>query len=486
MRTLYLLVVFLTICFTTSCIKDEIIPESKSEIQMSPKNNFFANCNVNTTMMQKYLSISHKDTALVELREISKDGKIVAFYAQYENGWELLSADKRLSPVLISNSEGSLDFSIEENNASNELIDGILNYVSSLDDSYTTINPIWEKLDNTVEKKSQLKTKNSTTLMSSNGTGMWIAYDSIAYDTIISYRPHIISTEWGQGVEYNTYTPYYYNSNNQLVHSKVGCAAVGTGQVIAHYRKSNNRGLTIPHSAFVPYVANFPTTFSEYSTNNWQNLNNESDETAIFLAKLGQQMGLDYSIGNGTGNVSKIITGLHIYGLNFVESNSYNFDAIYHSLQNLSPVIISSQSIENDIVDGHIYIIDAFRVKQERFRVRYYWDPYHEVTDWEAQHLTPDRFYEPMIKDIDEIVWQTNDELLSESISFAMNWGWSNVNNCNNQWYSMYSKQFSTDGGGMSEFRFSPIWYVSHNNTQTRFYNIERVLYNFNEMIPLE
>lgn len=424
---------------------------------------------VTPDMVCKYLNIARKGKTIDSITPVIEDGDTLAYVVQYtENkGWDLISGDKRVAPVLASASSGILNLNDTTNpavKALNGMVQIVLDAKESAD---TTKHQVWKAF----EPKNIIA--NYTPQSRGGDTGLWVVEDTI-YEVEEYEVPHLITTKWGQSAPWYSYTPYI----NQE-HTVVGCLAVAVGQYIYHYRKNNNRGITLPCTISFSNTSNALPAFSNFSASGWNGMAKKSSESgtdivAKYLSYIGYQLDLDYGL-DATGGTSYYIPYvMNHYKIGRTETATYNLFNVIESLDNNDPVLVCAFS---DYV-GHAFIIDGYKKEVERSFVRYRWDVEYTPTEEERRTLEGWRFNENFYGTVDgkgDIV--EKDLYVNGGTSLTMNWGWNGIYDDTYYTSSTYIL-FGDDDLLYTEHQYSPSWSAGG---QT-YYNIGYMAYNQYEL----
>ena len=452
---------------------------SSSEDQSFEKQSSSDSCDicdftVSENLLRKYLKYFSKDKTVDIIRPISESNNILAYYVRYADnkGWDLISADKRMTPVLVSADEGELPVYFEEESTLSPVTSMLQSVIDIRKSNSKDENGIWNFLspNSKYEKHTPTQLKNIiTTKARSNlrglGEGMWIAVDTLIVDTIIS-APRLINTEWAQDSTsitsfYNAFTPI---KNNK--HCPVGCGPVAVGQLLFKYIKNNPGQHAIPVSASMQPDGS--VSFGPLSSEAWELLGfNANYNTTVFLSWLGapSQMNSTYQ-PNSTGtpwiNDTSMLGNYLNFSDGFEVSNNSNISLketfcglIVSSIDNGSPLFVVSGT--------HVFLIDFYKRSIFQYVIRYEFDPYHVITDDEYYTFPSWRFDWPNDYDPNKDTAQFDEYVnMIDQIQIKMNWGWGSertVSDPNNQYitysiypnsllYNIYSQSRYIDGNG--------------------------------------
>lgn len=457
MKTRDLILVVLGAIVMGSCADNMMQNEPAQEFTLSRSGETTSSgeYTVTSEMVCKYINITHKGRRINSLTPIVQNGDTLAYVAQYADslGWELISGDRRVEPVLAFADNGVLNYSDTENPAVNA-IHGMINIVKTAKESSDTLkNNIWAFLE------PKIKGDTNPIQSRGNGTGKWIAIDTV-YDSYTTKIPRIIQTHWGQGAEYNSFTPFIDGQ-----HALVGCVPIAVGQVIAQYRKNNHRNIEIPSSA--NFIGS-QLEFYDFSTSNWSVITDTSISSPAddaFLAYISLDMDLDYGIDGTKGDEDDVTSVLSKYKLTYSKSNNYDYTTIYSNLLSSKPVIIFSGIKDSE--KSHAFIIDGLKKQVTQYYVTYMWDPYYELQEGEDSQLPPAE------TDNEGYAWKDTIIDASEIVSFAMNWG-QNDASMDNTYYLAYNFKH-----GIYSIYYTPSWTVNGvtmNNVTKMFYNISEAV----------
>lgn len=446
------LILFLVLIFV-SCAENDVINEiadTKTQKRAMAQTRHNNNYQVSRAMVDNFLRISKRQSDVRSVLPMVEEGDTLAYYVEYENGWDLISGDTRLPQILAHSQVGHVDWT-DTTNPGVGALRGMLCVVADKRTSGETITDnVWQLLEPQNETEQEHKMRNTKAprrLLRGEGFGKWIPIDTIQ-DGTSTTSGKLITTSWHQNPPYNSYTPYQYDANNELKHTKVGCVAVAAGQVINAMRKDKTNGGQIPYTVTMPYVENGTLAVNSYSSN-WSLLQ-QSNYAAMFLSFLGRELNNNYGL-NGSGaytiDVCDLLSMYNI-GYSYVHTNNpndnvYSYANVYGSLLGGSPVIIASTDTISG--EGHSYIADAYIHSESYTAIDYVWDPFYELTEWDVVFGDPALLQGPITGEGKEIEGDYStyvhryfyiDE--SESVSFSYNWGWGGSEN-----YSYFTAYYS-------------------------------------------
>ncbi len=457
---------------------------SRSSEQTTVSDNY----TVTPVMVCKYLNIARKGKTIGSITPIIENGDTLAYVAQYaeNNGWDLISGDKRLEPILASSDKGVLNVS-DKTEPSVCALEGLFEYIKELKQNHQLqhIHQVWKALGP--------KQMNQVMPAYDGVQGMWVAVDTIK-ESSQQRVDHLIKTKWGQESPWFTYTPWIEqkdenspNYDRYLIHCYVGCAAVATGQIIYHFRKNNNRNIIIPNIVtFTDTIDGATPVFSNYVAGDWNCMGEKSTETgtentAKFLSFVGFQLNINYDYGPGYASAipedSLSIAFNRVfdyYKIGRSVLSNYSYDKLVESLMNGSPVMICAKSNQNK---GHIFIIDKYIKNIERTYVAYQWNPNYIVTDGDLRYAESWRFQEP----VDGRDEKNVDLYVNSGSRISMNWGEDGI--CDNIQYASSTYLLVGESDEIyTEVPYSPYWTYTEGSSSSHFNNVTYMVYNFYEL----
>ncbi|MBE6310829.1 MAG: hypothetical protein E7080_07245 [Bacteroidales bacterium] len=450
---------------------NEPVQENETMLSRSGETTSAENYTVTPEMVCKYLNIARKGKTINSLTPMIENGDTLAYVAQYADtlGWDLISGDRRIAPVLAFADSGIIDIS-DINNPAVKAVLGMLQISRDVQNSNNTEkHSMWKSLEP--------KVNNNTIIPRGWGQGKWIAIDTI-YNDQSEGISHIIKTKWGQDYPWNVYTPFdsikldpENNETYGIYHSAVGCGAVALGQLIYHYRKNNNRGITLPMEAyFTDSIVGSTPTFSNFSVNGWNNLakninENNTNKSALFLSYLGSQLDLDYSVVTEVQKDS-IMPVMNVYKLIGNENNVYDFEKIWLSLKSSKPILMCALGP----LIGHAFLIDGYRENLEEIYVNYVFDPYYEISEDELSTEDLSLFEWPEKEDpFEGIVTKRKYWNYDDRKYISMNWGWDGSSD--DIYFLAYNRTLEDVEYECEGTIYSPSW-LGYNNVIYYIYNI--------------
>lgn len=390
MNTLKTIIALFVIALFCSCDKlnqktTDGEPETKASSQID--NAFFV------SESDVFLKESNSETQkkYYTLDKVYHEGNIVAYLLNYEDGWKIYSADKRLDPVLAFSDNGNIN-----QNSINAF--GIKDWFSSLanktlelrQNNSGYVSPLWDN-------HSSIACKEDGDNYKSRDTYTWTKFSSSSNSTVTTAMVEVdLPSKWGQGSPWNKKCPmdnnYIYQSNR----SYVGCAAVALGQLLLYYNSFINTPSGIWESIDCSSVSQDTTPFPAYYNNlsfyvykyivnlqranynanssywndmhiapslnhDWQYAQDSTSYVKVidFLMDVGNRLNMKYSywVGSGISSNTNLVSALSNYGL--TGTISMFSDSIVRANINLyKPIGIMGQ---NEQGGGHVWVLDGYK-----------------------------------------------------------------------------------------------------------------------------
>lgn len=396
----------------TSCNEAEFEPSEYNvcKQETAVKSNGYS---VTTNMLDAYLKMTHIDKDVKDIKPIKEGEQTFAYLVSLNDGWKLISADSRKTPIQAFAKNGTIDLS-EESNPAVQLVLGIVAEIRNFKakDKTTEKKGIWQAIENQIATKKTSTNRNKA-IARGIGMGMWIAQGDPEYTSETEETPHIITTKWGGGAPYNQFMPY---SNTALTQNyNISCVAVASGQIVYHFRKDNNRGITVPVEAYLPNEPNKEMVVTRSSVDGWQLIGKYHNHASMFLAQIAKEVHENYADTSAYANEAKNVFDKYL--LAYSSLDGYDYHNVLSSLQNSYPVFVSG-GVKGSYT-GHSFIIDSYRSDIENMVINYVWDPEHRITEEEKERYPAEMFELGADGSETKQVIVSNDE----NTYFAMNWG---------------------------------------------------------------
>lgn len=431
-------------CLTSSCIKSEIQvsdPSSERFLEreatrsdlIGDENNVSIK-DIDSYLLYKNLAYGIKSLSVEPL----VDGEDTLCYAiNYEEGWEIISGDKRSPVVLAYGDNGS--FSTEtENEEMLAWLESLLADVQALKhmDNLSTCSD--EQLANMLSARIFWNLVRCDVNFISPKTrfnpddypesiGHWeLKGTTTTTELFDDFR--LLQTHWGQsGNHYNEYCPLK-TSPADGSRAPAGCVAVAGAQMLYFLHGCLSVPTNAPDTAYCSGFigsGNYTQHTGGSSSTTWGYMlgNSLNDKgfysAAVLIADVGKKVGVSYGNNGSNASTSDLPSSVFSpYGIT-CSYVSYSSSTTSQSLLNGMPVIVRAYGTRTYVLglfpkysDGHSFIIDGYRRYRKKITYQYEW----EWDEWNGTgpipyggNYTTVSYGSPYITD------------------YKMNWGWSNT-----------------------------------------------------------
>lgn len=472
MRTkiLYLALTLLTVY---SCSKTEapntsneefssLLLPTKGEIPTKPGNYFVSLEDVQAyTHFRKLESQNNGiNLSVTRIEPLGPEEDVTLCYLiNYNDGWELVSADKRTPAVLAESDTGSLE------------LEDILPPVHSWLDSFLRQIQYMrnvQELEGLLDQNEMERVADNLQFWSFvtcdrdfveeycpptkgqfDPDGYWelvsIETDTVEYQVV----NHLITTHWHQDAPYNSYCPF--KSNSSIWRAPAGCSAVAAAQMAYYLHNKEGWISTAPLTAFCDAQVPSPGSYymptdndphmyvNDLSSNAWALMATDASYCAKLMAQIGIIMKSkyydDYSQFSPSNLFAWYFNPRNVWCESVTLNDSNGFTTLYDNILNGFPVIASA----NSQTSSHSFIIDGYKNERIRLTATYTWIP----TNPENAN-----YYEDQI--------QIN-YLAPRNHKITMNWGWGNLGGLDDIWYSPEEPWYMYSSGKSIICNFSPV-----------------------------
>lgn len=448
----YILISLISLSFLASCAKGPV----PSVRQQGSRDASYA---ISMADIQEYLSgyknIPPTKSADVRVEPILSKGDTVSYLINYDEGWELLSADRRAPRVFAQCDKGNT--TIEQLIGDNPVLGAIYkNYVGNM--RLLKANP-------QLEIENEYQDSWNDVLIPDRALG-WELFDTMVFfrDSI---QNHLTQTRWGQSDNlWRCRMPFMDSTLTTRCYP--GCSPVAVSQMLyfLHYT------IGLPESAYgessttayIPTGASFldlsdnDVVFdnSTYSSASWDNMSLTVYDTGSFAAvstlmlKLGLQLDAQYKRDKTSASTGMCYNVFReSYYIDMDTSSTIDYDTISHQIRReLQPIILVISFDEGSGRVGHAVIADACKEQ-------------YQVTREVYRRLKPIPEFSPLEHPY-EYMYVESTEFVSRYL--GINWGWEDLGMTNN--------------GGTIWFSTDVInWHVGYTYTA-----VEDMYYNFREL----
>lgn len=448
----YILISLISLSFLASCAKEPV----PSVRQQGSRDVSYA---ISMADIQEYLSgyknIPPTKSADVRVEPILSKGDTVSYLINYDEGWELLSADRRAPRVFAQCNKGNT--TIEQLIGDNPVLGAIYkNYVGNM--RLLKANP-------QLEIENEYQDSWNDVLIPDRALG-WELFDTMVFfrDSI---QNHLTQTRWGQTNSlWRCRMPYM--DSTLTTHCYPGCSPVAIAQMLYYLHQTigkpeNAYGESYTTAYIHPGADHLSLSFNDvvldestYSTTTWGNMALTSSDTGSFAAVstlmllLGIQFGASYQHDKTSASTGMCYNVFRErYYIDMDTSSTIDYDTISHQIRReLQPIILVVSFDEGSGRVRHTVIADACK---ERY----------QVTREVYRRLKPIPEFSPLEHPY-EYMYVESTEFVSRYL--GINWGWEDLGMTNN--------------GGTIWFSTDVInWHVGYTYTA-----VEDMYYNFREL----
>jgi len=316
------------------------------------------------------------------------DGEVAFYILNFENGWQIISSDKR-GPILLASGRESY-LSIEEINPATRMWLDILAddiaYRRRFPEEYYSKAPddIYDKEQYCLNTWSAINSEPEYVIsegISTKGGRDHPLLPTGHYELVSTYYTydfyedtgHLITWPWHQGDPFNRYCPYKYDYSDRC---PAGCLSIAAGQILYYSHYKIGRPVSSPSSGYcVGDEYNYNSNFSDFA-NTWDLMNNTNDYVGLFVGNLGRWLGTIYH-SNGSSAFSFDIPDVFsdYFGIDCTYQNGFDADTVFTSLQAGWPVIFSGQRLDGILLSGHSFLIDGYVSYVQTTHYCYEWVP---------------------------------------------------------------------------------------------------------------
>jgi hypothetical protein len=314
------------------------------------------------------------------------------YAVNYDEGWKIVSGDKRTDPILAFSEEGKMCISDNSNPGFNMWLEDVSKFIESLEgikEDYKRNLKLWKyvfSVTDVIETKS--------------GSGRWYRelmgeYLQGSYVNVVN---PLLSTKWGQGYPWNLHAPLDPYSNSCLL----GCGPIALSQIIYynHFNSGIPQGLyhSISISKYNTINLGYYWTFNYYINRDdltspsprWADMpiNNTAALANLtftgyvsdFILDVAGRLEVQFTSDGTSTDSLKVVPALSYFGMTGILSD-FNYSSIYSDLSDSKPVFIGGENTSTG--EGHAWVIDGQRQDLITTRRIYIW---HEAdSSWQGE-----------------------------------------------------------------------------------------------------
>ena len=247
-------VIALASLMLSSCSKS-FLPEDMSDV-LPTSTSEEIDFNVSLDAATKMAEILSGGRPLSSIKPYARGKDTLFFIANYSDGWKLISADKRLSPILAEDNTGNFKFNPAIKTGIDAWTDDLSDNIQQLKHS-TAVNEDNKTVSfwNAVTSNIKPKLLGDPTDTSEIGTGYrWARIDrSTIYVTDSIITAHVIPTVWGEDSPWNNSFPPEDLTTG--LHLKARPMAVAIAQLLYYCHYELGKPTALRHGSAMGYTA---------------------------------------------------------------------------------------------------------------------------------------------------------------------------------------------------------------------------------------
>ena len=364
-----------------------------------------------------------RDCEVRQLSSITNDaGDVLLYIINYDEGWDVVAADKRATLPLGSSPKGSLDIETDS---------PIKAWLLCLSEEvFSTMMVPEGKSSDPMVTEYNIKTWQAILADESlfqdiiggeTGTrfdpglpffppypGHYVLSDVVVMPIAVDSIPHLIPVSWSQDTfSCNSYVPLKTEGTGR---APAGCVAVAGAQMLYYLHGEINVPQTAPSSAYCyGDISSYTMDQYDYSSTVWAQMDplGISPYVGMLIASVAKKVDMEFHNTVSLAYTSDLTYSCFpFYGIASTFSQ-YNETTVKNSIQNGMPVIVDAAGFQNGS-SRHTFIIDGY--KRSINETIY-------VYTWEWINYDPDIDY-PKVQARYEYSYSS--PFLSD---FYMNWG---------------------------------------------------------------
>lgn len=476
----------LTIATVLSCEKKEddfITSPSTTIMTRTMTENDYLKYNVTQQMAVDFISSNQDNPPIISVEPYEIDGITCFFIINFDKGFKIVAADKRVQPVLA---ESNTDLLYPHKTINK----GVSIW---LEDTADRIRILKENNPNTGEDYSDLwapfsesnlkkKITNGNNNRRYDNDSIWV----LIYTTSSSYTSFsvnsgpIVSTKWGQGSPWNNKMPTILGD-----HCPSGCLPVAVAQVLYYFNSSISTPDDLWHNVSIQSTSTCSThggllvslNKSNHTTNSnrWYDMplnkyGNNTDYVSNLMLDLGERLNIHYYTYGSGGfyNLGGTIPNLSLCGITCYTS-PYSFNNVKFDIIDNKPLMIGAGTNTYDL-GGHIWVIDGCREYTLKYTTigTYYCIHPNNLNNYPINSgvLTYDEMM-ALYPDANGGSYQVSETYYFDNQkSIHMNWGYDGT--CDG-WYNMLDTNdwiYTNSNGASSNYLYNRILYSNISTTQ--------------------
>lgn len=368
-----------------SCTKDIVLSDESAydnQKQISVTKSGEHEFKVTLSDVEWLMESLYPEAGAYEIEAYPNNEDPLMYAVNFDDGWKIVSGDKRTDPILAFNEDGKMWINDKSN-------PGFKMWLEEVSESIKKLDGIKEEDEKNLRfwkysfpQKEEYETK--------SGSGRWYRqlygeYMSGSYTDVIN---PLLSTKWGQGHPWNSNAPLDPYSSNCLL----GCVPVALSQILYYNHFHNGIPQGLYHSVSVNKynTVNLGYYWTFYYSVDRSDLVSPSprwldmpiNSTAAlanmiyagyvcdFIIDVAGRLEVQFTSDGTFADSLKIVPALAYYGMTGALSD-YNYSSVYSDLSDLRPVIIGGENTSTG--EGHAWVIDGRRQDLITTRRIYIW-----------------------------------------------------------------------------------------------------------------
>ena len=311
----------------------------------------------------------------------SDSGEISMYVIRYDEGWDVISSDKRSPMVLASSESGEFEYSeVGPHRFYFDMVsEDLQNFIAYEDKQLILTKSLSEESNENVEYwdaitasedfiEPYLLPRDTLEIIPS---GHWelvgVESERETYDDV----DHLIPFEWGQNDPYNAYSPY---STNPIFPIRVlaGCVAVAGAQMLTYLQDLFDMEIEVPSTVYATgNTYSYNVQFNDYGTSLWDDIYTNTTSAAKLISYVGDLVGVQFYNNATVADPLDLKPRVFEYlGIN-CNVGDFDMEVIEENLLSQLPVIISASHDPDK--SGHTFIIDGFKSYHNKYTYTYEW-----------------------------------------------------------------------------------------------------------------
>lgn len=364
----------------SACNKNEQYINAENAVSKTILRSFSVTMDDIDIYLHRYKGIKDTKSPSIQVEPVLSGVDTIMFLINYDDGWELLSADVRAPRVIAMAERGHIT----------------LQQISEAPDEVTLLfssfaNKVLFLKHNPAFTDNNSFDEDWGTILPNRFNDGWELVNSIVLESYEEIQNHLTSTVWGQNYPWNIRAPY---TNSTLSsHCLTGCVPVAAAQILYYLHdkigvpaQSYGDSFTqayIPSTADSLVLQNSDVVFDNatYSALTWENMPLSNSGTGLYetvstlMVQVGLFIGAEYYVGHTSGVFSHVKTAFqNQYSIPCIGTYNIDMSTIVNSIiDDEMPVFlgISEYNENGQRLYGHGVVVDAAKRQYTLIRNNY-------------------------------------------------------------------------------------------------------------------